>query len=147
MTVISEIARIERWIYTILSTDGTIAAAVNNRIYAGIAPQDATYPLITYTPLSPGEDVDGPGAVRIWSAPLYLIRVITTGGSIAAIQSIADRIEALFQGARGGISDATIQFCKRERGHRMTTMEPPGNTLYQFLGGEWRIAASPLVNP
>lgn len=147
MTVISEITRIEKWIYGLLSGDGTIAGIVGTRIYAGIAPASATFPCIVYLPLSAGEDVRGPGATRIWAAPLYLVKAITQGGSVAALQTLVDRIDALLHGQKGGTADATIQYCVRERPFRMTTVEAPGNTVYQHLGGEYRVAASPLVNP
>lgn len=147
MTVISEMLRIEQWLYTIFTADGTITGIVGNRIYAGVAPKSlATYPYIVFVPLSPGEDVDGPGAIRIWAAPLYLVKAVTIG-TAQSLKTLVDRMEQLLQGARGGVADATIQFCKRERPHRMTTIEEPANTTYQHVGGEWRIAASPLVNP
>lgn len=148
MTVISEITRIEKWIFTLLSGDGTIAGIVGARIYAGIGPQEnATYPYIVYLPLSPGEDMRGPGATRIWAAPLYLIKAVTKGNTVQGLQTLVDRIDTLFHGQKGGTADATIQYAIRERPFRMTTVEPPGNTVYQHLGGEYRIAASPLVNP
>lgn len=147
MTVISEITRIERWLHQILSGDGTVAGIVGTRIYAGIAPASATFPYIVYLPLSPGEDVRGTGTTRIWAAPLYLVKAVTQGGSVAALQTLCDRIDTLLHGQPGGTADATIQFSIRERPFRMTTVEEPGNTVYQHLGGEYRIAASPLVNP
>lgn len=148
MTIISEIARIERWLYQILSGDGTVAGIVGTRIFSGVIPQTiSTWPCIVYLPLSPGEDVRGPGATRIWAAPLYLVKAVTQGGSVAALQTLVDRIDTLLHGQKGGTADAVIQFAIRERPFRMTTIEEPGNTVYQHLGGEYRIAASPVVNP
>ena len=97
--------------------------------------------------LSPGEDVRGTGATRIMARPLYLIKAVTQGGSVMALQTLVDRIDSLLHGLKGGTADATIQSCVRERPFRMTTVEDPGNTVYQHLGGEYRLQVSPLVNP
>lgn len=148
MTIISEVARAERWLYTILSQDGTVSGIVAGRIFAFAAPQTiSTWPIVVYTMLSGGEDVRGTGATRIMAAPLFLVKAITQGASLAALQTLVDRIDTLLHGQKGGTADATIQYCVRERPFRLATVEEPGNTLYQHLGGEYRIGVSPLVNP
>jgi hypothetical protein len=147
MTLIAELTRVEKWLYQTLTGDGTVAGIVGTRCYAGIAPQTAAYPCIVYTNLSGGEDVRGTGRTRIMAAPLYLIKGVTQGGSVAALQTLVDRIDTLLNGQTGGTADAVIQFCIRERPFRMVTVEEPGNTVFQHLGGEYRFGVSPLVNP
>lgn len=148
MTVISELTRLERFIYQLLTGDGTVAGIIGTRCYAGIGPQsNATFPYVVYTMISPGEDARGAGATRIMARPLYLIEAVGMSGSVATLQTLADRMETLLQGIRGGTADATIQFCHREGPHRLTTVEPPGSTVYQHIGGRWRFGVSPLVNP
>ena len=147
MTV-AEATRVERWIFTLLSQDGTIAGIIGNRVYAGIAPQTAQTPYVVMTQLSPGEDTPAAGGGRIWARPLYLIKAVTKSNSATTLQVLADRMETLLQGQKGGTTDVSIHYCVRERGFRLTTVEPPGSgDIYQHVGGEWRIAVAPTVNP
>jgi hypothetical protein len=148
MTASAELARIEKWIYTLLRQDGTVTSIVGDRIYTGIAPTPSIVPYIVYYPLSPGEDTPGTGATRIWAQPLYLIKAVTTGNSVQPLQTLVDLIDTLFHGQKGGVADTTIHSSIRERPYRSTTVEPPGSAIvYQHLGGEYRIRAAPTVNP
>lgn len=150
MTVISELPRIERWLYSVLSGDGTIASIVGTRIYAGVIPKTVSLvgqAAIVFLPLSAGEDTRGTGTTRIWTRPLYLVKAVIAAGSLASLQTLVDRIDTVLHGQQGATSGVTINSCVRERAFRMTTVEDPANTVYQHLGGEYRFAASALVNP
>lgn len=134
---VNEVPRLNTWIKSVLSADGTLNAAVSGRIYRGRMPQNAAYPSVIYAMLSSGDDVRGNGPTRIWWKPLYKVVAVGEGNNLLALQTIADRIDAVFSFVVGGSSSGiAIDYGKRNRPFFLEEVEPP-NKVYLQLGGEF----------
>lgn len=139
MSVIAPETRCERWLYLQLTSDPTIAGIVGTRVYANVAPKSiTTYPLIVFQPLGGAGEVYGNEAVVIWSKLTYLVKAITEGNSVAALQTLVDRMHTVLHAQHGATADARIDYCVRRRPFRMATQE--GDTQYQQLGAEYELA-------
>jgi len=145
MPVISEAPRVEQWLFSVLTGDTALAAAIGARVYVGAAPNTATFPLVIFAQISPGDDLRGVGPVRVWGEPLYVVKAVGQGQSVQSLAPLADRIDAVLHAVSGTVSDGRIHFCERERGFRRT--EVIGDQFFQHLGGEHRVGAGPLTNP
>jgi hypothetical protein len=93
--VTAELVRVEQWIYQTLSADPTITGVVGSRIYADVAPQGATFPLVLFAHIG---NVD---VVRAWNngrmaKNIFLVRVVGTGNSVTgSLKTVADRFDPL----------------------------------------------------
>lgn len=137
----AEVNAIERWLYTVLSSDGALTAVVSTRIYADRIPQDVAspYPCVVFGHLS-ARDLMGVGAFRIWANSLYVIRAIDETESFAGnVKTAADRIDAVLHAASGSNVDGEIFACTRESPFRMS--EETDGRVFQHLGGQYRILA------
>ena len=135
-----ETARIRAWIYTTLTGDATLAGLIGARAYHGVAPAGAQYPFVVFQMLSGGNDLIALGAIRIWAAPLFLIKAVCKGSSSGPVEPVANRIDQLLHAKSGTVANGAIWECVRERPFDLPTNED--GTVYQQLGGEWRIKAS-----
>lgn len=133
-----ESVRVEQWLYTTLTGDATLAAAVSTRCYGYIAPQNAIYPLLLFS-MQAGTDVMGVGTARVMLTCLYQVKVIGATNSFAALKPLADRIDAVLQGATGSVVDGAILACTREE--PLSYVDVSGETQYRHLGGLYRIIA------
>lgn len=105
----------ESWIEGALSGDDALSALVGERIYAGVAPQGATYPLVTFASLG-GADTTAPGFRRILTQFRYALHCADRVGSIAALDAVAARVDALLHGKTAQwASGAFALGCQRER--------------------------------
>ena len=132
-----ETARARAFIYTTLTSNATLTGLVGQRFYHAQAPADAQYPFVVFQLLSGGTDLRGIGMTRIWSAPLYLIKVITKGLSTGAIEPVVDAIDAALHGASGTVTNGEIVECFRERPFELP--DEQNGTMYIQMGGEYRI--------
>src|SRR3954465_850032 len=89
----NELARIEKWLYTYLSADATLSAAVGNRFYGPKAKTCTAFPYITWN-WQGANDVNGNAAARLMTKPLYQIKVVSKGLS-DAVAAAADRLDEL----------------------------------------------------
>lgn len=87
----------EQWLYQTLNADSALQALVGTQIYAGEAPQGATYPLVTFASLG-GPDTTAPGFRRVLTQLRYAVHVADRVGSIALIDQISARVDALLHG-------------------------------------------------
>src|SRR5688500_12198549 len=87
-----------------LAGTAAVTALVSTRIYEGLAPQDASYPLLLFTHNS-GSDRNAIGSnPRIFTRPLYVVRAYThETGSFADADAVAAVMDAALVG-----SDQTI---------------------------------------
>jgi hypothetical protein len=130
----------DEWLYDTLRADGTIAAAVSTRIYADVAPQNATFPCIVFTAM-PRRDVVVVGASRIWGAFEYNIRAIGPAEGYSTLQDIADAIDSALH-AKSGAADSgtgTVLACTREMEIRYP--EIVDGVPYRHIGGLYRVLA------
>lgn len=141
MSVIAPETRAERWLYLQLTSDPTIAGIVGTRVYANVAPKSVTtYPLIVLQPLGTQGDTYGNGPYIVWSRLAYLVKAITAGASVTALQTLVDRVNTVLHARHGATADARIDYCIRRRSFRMETQE--GDTRYQHLGSEFELAVA-----
>ncbi len=133
--------RIEQWLYQLLSGDtgpGGVSTLVGGRIYAYQAPSGADYPLVVYSRQA-GHDVMGVGPARVMVRELYLVKVVNKSSAVAfgTVKTIADRIDAVLQGASGSVADGRVLSCVRD--YAISYVETVGTDVYSHLGGLYRI--------
>ena len=139
MTAGLELLAAREWLYAKLAADATLTGIVSTRIYAEMAPENATFPLIMITEMSPGNDLRVVGTGRIWSDPLFLVKAVDQTASYTGnIKTLAGRIDAVLHGKSGTATDGTVWACVRERGFTMPETGP-GGTQYRHLGGLYRV--------
>ncbi len=145
----NESYRAETWLYATLAAD-TGAGGVNHattgvagRIYAYLAPADATtYPQVMLN-YQGGADVMMLGAVRALNNMVYQVKVIGKGAApnFGAIKALADRIDTLLHAAAGTTTDGRVLSCVREQG--ISYVEVSGSDVYSHLGGLYRLQVQP----
>ncbi len=143
----NELSVANTFLNTVLKADSALAAIVGTRIYADFAPEadpSATiYPLVLFN-WQGGLDALSQGAARIFTRPLYQVRVIGRGG-YGAITAAADRIDALLANVQnyaltvGGVP--YVVQCYRERPMQMAEVVP-GGERYSSRGGLYRLLIS-----
>lgn len=131
-----EVLRVDQWLYATLTGDATLVGAVGTRCYGDVAPQGAAFPYLIFN-LMDGTDVMGIGTARIMVNAIYQIKVIGQVPSYALLKPIADRVDAVLQGATGSVVDGVILACTREQPIRY--VEIAGETQYRHLGGLYRV--------
>ena len=108
------------------------------RLFHGVAPTGAPYPLVVFQMLSPGNDLHTQDGSDIYSTPLYLVKAVAQGSGTDAIEPIVDAIDDAIHNARGGVSGGRVIECWRERQHDLP--EVTDGRFYSNLGAEYRLA-------
>ncbi len=148
----ADLSRVDQWLKSVMGADHTIAAAVQDRIYADEAPMrpvgaaaGSDSPMIVFAFLG-GSDKLLTFHTRFTSA-LYLIRAISEGSSYEPIEPIADRIDDLLTTTvpdRGTVvRDVRISSCLREQPHQRKDASEGVPVVY--LGGFYRITYQPVA--
>ncbi len=115
MAAASAVGLAEEWLYATLSGDTTLAGLVGSQIYAGEAPESASYPLIVFQ-LYSSLDADGSGFAYYLTVNQYLVTAADRVGSIAGLDTIARRIFELLHGqANVVLTNGAMLACQRER--------------------------------
>lgn len=126
-----ELVDAETYLYTRLTNNAVGVAA---RVYREKAPPGAAMPCVVFRHYA-SDDVRGIGTVRVMVSALYIVEAITTGESLAALNTIANSIDSLLNGPGGGAVLGSV----REQPFTMT--ETAEGVTYQRLGGIYRIYA------
>lgn len=100
---------IEEAIFSLLSNDATLKAAVVNRVYNVIAPESPVMPFITFSRVSGSKDISHKGSTDVTEA-LYQISIY--GREVKATQLLAKAVEALFDGYSGIVSTQKIFYTR-----------------------------------
>lgn len=143
MSTVNETTRVFQWLRTILRSDATLNAAVGGRIYEGHVPSRKALPAVVFSIDSWGEDLRPAGPDRLWSKPRVLVKAIGETNSATALQTIADRIDAVLDEARGGTADCTVDYCIRNRPFYMKETEEEAGVpdkVWVHLGGLYDLA-------
>lgn len=126
----SEIIKVEKWLYSRLSG----ITGVSGRVYSGIAPVGSTFPFILYE-MRDVSDVmthtDRPVAV----IGNWLVRAVGSTRGYVELEWIADQINIKLDRAR---VDPVMQ-CLRTQAFSMT--EVIDGTQYRHLGGIYSVIA------
>jgi len=136
-----ETFRAELWLYSVLSGDtgaGGVSTLAGARIYAYVAPIGTAFPVVVFSHQG-SHDVRGVGPGRIMASSVYQVKVIGQGtaAGFGAIKAIADRIDALLQGASGSVVDGYVLSCVREQ--PISYVETSEGKVYSHLGGLYRL--------
>ena len=86
----------ESYIYATLSGDATLMALIS-AVYSTVAPEGALYPFVVFASVG-GKDIQEIGPNRTMSQQLYAIKAVSNVPSIAALDTIMARVDALLQG-------------------------------------------------
>ena len=128
----------ERWLYTVLSGDAQIVAAVGMRIYGYRAEQGKARPYILYQ-WQGGVDLMVVGAARVWTESTYLVRAVADETNFTGVlKTLADRIDAVLHAASGTVVDGVVVSCVREAPWSMVEAGVGGDEVRQ-LGGVYRL--------
>lgn len=139
-----DITRINQWLYQTFAGNATLYSSVGGRIYADVAPQGATFPLVLFAFLGGSDKVITFGA-RFTNA-IYLIRAVGKGSSYDSIEGIADRIDALLSNVPDNgiiVRDILVSSCIREQPHQRKDNAEGIPMVY--LGGFYRIRYQPTA--
>ena len=88
------VAAAERWLYTTLTGDATLAGIVGNRVYGHVVPPGAVAPYVFFTMPGAADDRLTVEAVRVWSSLLYAVRIVNKTESYPSLEAGAAAIEA-----------------------------------------------------
>lgn len=136
----AESTTIDRWLYTVLAADVSLAAVVGTRIYSDLAPAGTTLPMVVYQ-MQATNDLMVVGSARVWANALFLVRGVAQRVSYDGdLITMADRIDAVLHGASGSNVEGNVWECVREREFRLTEVGADGRQ-YRHLGGLYRILA------
>lgn len=133
----SDLVRVDQWIYGKLQNDAQIGGAVGGRVYVDLAPQEAATPLVLFSFLG-GADKVLTLSRRLTNA-IYLVRAVAQSSSYGSVKAIADRIdEVMTVPTQGTFVDGTIiTTVYREQPHQRVDLE--NGKPYVYLGGFYRI--------
>lgn len=132
----NEVVYVDKWLYGVLSGDATLTGLVGARIHAYQAPEGTAFPFVLYS-FQGGADVAVVGGIRIFNRGVYQVKAVGKGDTMGALQSIADRIDTLLQGASGSVTGGIILACVREQ--PLAYAEIDNRIQYRHLGGLYRI--------
>lgn len=134
----TETPRIEMWLHSLLAGDATLAALVGSRVYGYLAPPGAVSPWVVFNYQS-GNDVRGVGPTRIMVSTLYQVKGVGQVDGFGPLKPIADRIDALMQGASGVVVDGQVLLCVRQ--NPVAYVEVNEGRQFRHLGGLYWIIA------
>lgn len=132
----NEVIRVNEWLYTVLAADSDVTDLVGTRIYDGLAPRGATYPVIIFNFLT-GSDVMAVGSIRVMNSGLYQVKAVAQATSYADVSPVADAIDSALHRASGSVGDGAILACRREQ--PIVYIEQVNDLQYRHMGGLYRI--------
>lgn len=128
------------WINATLDGDPTLTGLCPGGVYNGEAEKDAAYPLVEFSPQSPGVTIKGVSTTIIGLNMLWLIKGVVLGKSYVPIEPVQNRIDALLHGVTSlTVPGGIIMSCVREQAFRLEPVQ--GGQDYRYLGGIYRILA------
>lgn len=132
-----EVGAVMEWFYDALSGD---AVGVADRVYADVAPREATYPLVVFQLQAPGTDLLGVGTTRILTSGVWVVKAIDQVKGYTGLISIADAIDGALHGeAYETKTDGVVLGAVRERPFVLT--EFGDGVEWKHLGGVYRVWA------
>jgi len=134
---VSEIVSAEKWLHTVLTGDATLMTKASD-VYSGLAPQDATLPMVYITLHRESNDLTALGARRIWSTLHYAVRGVAETGSWGGdLKTMADRIDAVLHAKSGSSVEGTVYECIREQPFAL--IEQANGRQFRHLGGLYQL--------
>lgn len=131
--------RADQWLATVLKADSAVSALVGTRVYADVAPQGATFPVVVAQFMAAGPDEYVVGPYLLYSNMLFVVKAIDKTNSYR--QDIADAAESALHNKTGNATGAKIIYCRRETPMRL--VDVVNNVEYRHLGASFRIWVQP----
>ncbi len=136
----SETAQAFHWVASEMRSDSALIAAATGGVYLSFAPLDTVAPYVIFGRQS-GSDVNTVNAIRLFVHILLQIKAVGPsgqGGNFAALETIANRIDALFKDRRNiGLSSGGVLACYRES--ELEYPELVNEQPWENLGGLYHI--------
>lgn len=135
------------WAVTRLLADSQVKSVVAGRVFEGLAPMAATYPLITVQSYTDPVDTNYSGG-RALTVVSLLVRVWdrapdSQGSSAARIAPVADRVDVLLHGAPVTVRpDGVIRSSQRTNEVESTEYRDRG--VVRCLGGRFELSVGAL---
>jgi hypothetical protein len=130
----------DAWIYSGLSGDAQLIAAVGERIYRRFAPEGAAFPFVVFGAQTGGVQLTTDGR-KVWDTPVYQIKVVSVAPADDGAVSAANRIHALFADREG------VAFSLDGRDYVFASLIEQNvnfnefdKIYYEHLGGFFRLA-------
>lgn len=128
----------ERFLYSTLLADATLAAAVGTRIFGHTVPSGAVRPYVYFTSQGAGDDRMTLDAHTIWSQLLYTVRGVDKTESFPALEAIAAAIDDALHRASGSNVSGYVVGCVKERPFSLVEIDRDGAEL-RHLGSQFRL--------
>lgn len=126
------------WINTVLTASAPLMAAAPGGVWDGPVENATLYPLVAFSPQSPGIVVRGVGTTEIMLNSLWLVRGVCEGDSYVPLQVLATEIQAALHGVTGqAVPGGMIVSSVREEAHRGSGLIS-GRPI-RTLGGIYRV--------
>ena len=136
----SETAQAFHWVSSEMRADSALIAAATGGVYLSFAPLDTVAPYVIFGRQS-GSDVATVNQIRLFVHILLQIKAVGPsgqGGNFAALETIANRIDALFKDRRNiGLSSGGVLACYRES--ELEYPELVNEQPWENLGGLYHI--------
>jgi len=136
----TETAQAYQWVATTMQADSALMAAATGGVFREYAPMD-TVPPFALVARQAGSDVNTVNEIRLFVHILLQIKALGPsgpGGSYAALEIIANRIDALFKNQRSvGLASGGVLACYRES--ELAYGEIVNGQPWSHLGGLYHI--------
>ena len=127
----TELSTAATFIYSKITGDAILSAAIGTRVYEDAAPRNTDYPCVVFSSIDP-DDTVACGGNTVKSDLDYTIRVIDIT-SYAEIDPLAERLKIVFHNT----SDGNVIHCGRKR--PFNRMYDLNNIRYYERGGVYEI--------
>lgn len=126
------ICNADRWLYTTLTGNGVIQAALGNRVYLDAAPANTEYPFCVMQQVT-SYPVGNAADERIMDDELWDVTVWGEGPSYLALEPVADKIREVLHRASGtGVIAAVYEGARR-------VTETDGGRAFKAVQMEFRL--------
>ena len=132
----TETGLIARWLYSTLTGDATLAAAVPGGWHRSRAPATAALPFGIIR-LQGGFDLNVSGAARVLVEAVYAVYAV--GANAQALETASARIDALLHQQAAIVTGGRILACVRETPVELSLLE--NGVARETAGGTYRIHA------
>jgi hypothetical protein len=136
-----ELRAVDKFLTDNLRAETELTALIGDEsFYSDVAPKGTPPPYVLHQFIT-GEDTNAIGAIRIFTKPLYLVKVVTEGESYKEAGILITLVERAIVGKQQVITidgiDWQIMGCHRERPIRFPQFFD--GVRYNHLGGQYRI--------
>lgn len=134
----NELVAAERWLYSTLTGDATLAGIVGNRVYGHVVPPNATRPYLFYTLAAAADDYTTLNATRIWAEFVYAVRIVNKTESYPSLETAAAAIDAALHRESGSNVSGAIVGCVRQSPFALVEIDQDSSQV-RHLGGVYRL--------